>query len=400
MDFWHSLGGMVVGELVSADVPAALTAINQAGIPLFHTEAKDEFTIHFRVGRQNVKKLRHILKRRGDRFHIQGKQGIYWDLKGLLKRPVLLIGLMCLLMFACFVPTRIFFIQVEGNVLLPTNLILEKAAESGICFGASRREVRSEKMKNGLLEALPQLQWAGVNTDGCVATITVRERQETVSSPVKTGVSSIVADCDGVILSCTATKGNLVCKPGQAVKAGQTLISGYTDCGLTIRATQADGEVYARTQRNLSVVCLSTCKKRTVQTKTVTKYSIIVGKKRINLSKSSGILDTTCDKMYVENFLTLPGGFQLPIGIVTETWVIYDCIDTQLEEDVLSKRLSAYAQEHLRKSMIAGEILSASVEAQADGDSYRLYGTYACREMIGRVQEEEIITPHGKHDRT
>ena len=398
MDVWHSLGGMVTVELISADVPAALTAINRAGIPIYNSITKDEFTLLFSIDRKNFKKLKHILKRRGEKFKVERKHGIYWRLKSLLRRPVLVFGMTALLAFACFVPSRIFFIRVEGNSMLPTNLILEHAAQSGIRFGSSRKEVRSEKMKNRLLEALPQLQWAGINTNGCVATITVRERQETEKSPVKTGVSSIVAECDGVVLSCTATKGNLLCKPGQAVKAGQTLISGYTDCGLSLRATQAAGEIYARTQRELSVVCLSSCRKKEVQTRIVKKYSLIVGKKRINLSKDSGILDTSCDKMYVEDFITLPGGFQLPVSIVTETWIFYDCVDMAHEEEVLSQQLSAFAQSQLKQSMIAGEILSASEETQAVDDCYRLEGYYACREMIGRVQEEEIITPYGKHD--
>lgn len=398
MDVWHSLGGMVAVELVSADVPATLTAIHRAGIPIYNSITKDEFTLLFSIDRKNFKKLKHILKRRGEKFKVERKHGIYWRLKSLLRRPVLVFGMAVLLAFACFVPSRIFFIRVEGNSMLPTNLILEQAAKSGICFGSSRREVRSEKMKNKLLEALPQLQWAGINTNGCVATITVRERQESEKTQVKTGVSSIVAACDGVVISCTATKGNLLCKPGQAVKAGQTLISGYTDCGLSLRATQASGEIYARTQRELSVVCLSSCRKKEAQTKIVKKYSLIVGKKRINLSKDSGILDTSCDKMYVEDFITLPGGFQLPVSIVTETWIFYDCVDVVHEEEVLSQQLSAFAQSQLKQSMIAGEILSASEETQAVDDCYRLEGYYACREMIGRVQEEEIITPYGKHD--
>lgn len=398
MDFWHSLGGMVTVELVSADVPGALTAINRAGIPIYNSTTMDEFTLYFSIDRRNFNKLKHIVKKRGEKLKLSGKQGIYWRLKGLLRRPVLVFGLAALLAFACYVPSRVFFIRVEGNAILPTNLILERAAESGICFGSSRRDVRSEKIKNKLLEALPQLQWAGINTNGCVATITVRERQEIIESTVKTGVSSIVAACDGVVLSCTATKGNLLCKTGQAVKAGQTLISGYTDCGLSIRATQAQGEIFARTQRKLSVTGLSSCIKKEVQTRIVKKYSLIVGKKRINLSKDSGILDTSCDKMYVEDFITLPGGFQLPVAIVTETWIIYDCTEITLEEEQLTEQLSLYAREQLKRSMIAGTILSASEEIHSLGDCYQLEGQYACQEMIGRVQEEEIITPYGKHD--
>ena len=92
----------------------------------------------------------------------------------MLFRPVLLAGLGILFLLAMYLPSRVLFIRVEGNMQIPDRQILAAAEECGIRFGASRREVRSEKVKNALLSSVPQLQWAGVNTAGCVATISVR----------------------------------------------------------------------------------------------------------------------------------------------------------------------------------------------------------------------------------
>ena len=90
---------------------------------------------------------------------------------------VLIIGLMLLLFFSVWLPSRVLFIEIQGNDTLSAQSILEEAKDCGIIMGASRRFVRSQQVKNTLLDKLPQLQWAGVETIGCVAVITVRERQ-------------------------------------------------------------------------------------------------------------------------------------------------------------------------------------------------------------------------------
>lgn len=394
MDFWNSLGGMVTVSVVSADVTGVLSAFTNAGIAVSDTML-DGLTLTTGLARKDLKLAKRICNKRGEKISVIGKTGVFWRLKALVARPVLMIGMVICIFLGFYVPSRIFFVRVEGNIRIPANLILEEAASCGIRFGASRGLVRSEKMKNSLLESMPQLQWAGVNTRGCVAVITVRERQETQTSPTRTGVSSIVASCDGVIESCTAEQGNLLCKPGMAVKTGQTLISGYTDCGLVIRATQAKGEIYARTERNISISAMQSVLSKTNQKKQIKKYAVIIGKKRINFSKDSGILDVTCDKMYVEKFITLPGGFVLPVSFVVETYVPYETEESVVHNETAQKQLSAFADAYLREQMVAGEILTQTETINNDGTLFTLQGSYSCREMIGRIQEEEIISPDG-----
>lgn len=393
MELWHSLNGMLQAELVSADTAGAVTRFFESGITIYDAEYLDDLTVRFQIRRQDYKKIRLLAEKRGDVLKLLKKRGLYWTGKGLLKRPVLMLGILAILILGTYLPTRIFFIRVEGNTTVPTNLILEQAAQCGIAFGADRSEVRSEKMKNALLEAMPELQWAGINTQGCVATISVRER-EIVEKTVKTaGVSSIIAARDGVILSVTATRGSAVCKVGQAVKAGEVLISGYTDCGISIRAEASDGEVYALTEQNLHICTPLECSVRGDMTRQEKKYSLIIGKNRINFYKGSGISDTTCDRMYEENYITLPGGFVLPVAVVTEVWTYYDCTEeTALPEEQIGQ-LSEFAADYLCEQMVAGQILSASETVTTEDGALWLNGKYACREMIGRVQKEEIIRP-------
>ena len=398
MAWIRSLNGETALTVTCADTAAFLSTCSTRGIRIHDVTIVDELTVKLMVRRQDKTGVQLAAEEKGGKVVEIRSVGSYFALRRLLGRPVLVMGLLIVLLAAVFLPTRIFFVRVEGNDTVSARLILEKAEACGIVFGSSRRSVRSEKMKNALLQSMPELQWAGINTYGCVAVISVEERETVIATQEGAAVSSIVACRDGVIASVTASKGNSVCAVGQAVKKGEVLISGYTDCGITIRATRAVGEVYAKTDRQLTVVTPENYAFRNTATRTVKKYGLIIGKKRINFYKGSGILPESCDRMYEENYVTLPGGFQLPVAIVTEVWTYYDCgdqpVDLRMEED----RLRSSARSYLSEQMIAGSILSSDISVQTQDGVFVLTGEYACLEMIGREQAEEIVTPYGKHD--
>lgn len=389
MDFWRSLSGMVEAELTSADSSAALGAINRAGITLYRTRQKGELTLSFRIQRSDYLRLSALAKKRGERLELSRRNGIYWVGKKLLHRPLLLLGVTLPIFLSCYLPTRVLFVRVIGNEAIPSRQIIAEAERCGIVFGASRRAVRSEKMKNALLQAIPQLQWAGINTFGCTAVISVRERSIPRDTGKNSSVSSIVALRDGVISEITALEGTPVCKSGEAVKRGQLLISGYTDCGICIRAGQARGEVFALTQRSVDAILPANYDVKGEIIGTDKKYSLRIGKKQINFYKDSGILDTTCDKMYSVESIVLPGGFRLPLSLVTEQRTYYSCASAKLEESEAEAVLSEFASNYLARSMTAGEIRDRTESLTASGAVYRLAGRYACCEMIGKIQIEE-----------
>lgn len=314
----------------------------------------------------------------------------------MLFRPVLLAGLGILILLAMYLPSRVLFVRVEGNSQIPDRQILAAAEECGIRFGASRREVRSEKVKNALLSSVPQLQWAGVNTAGCVATISVRERAQDEPLQSENIVSNIVAARDGFVLSCTVTNGNGIVKVGQTVQKGQVLVSGYTDCGICIRATRAEGEIYAQTIHQLTAITPSFCTQRQKLVGKKHSYSILLGKKRINLWNSSGISDTSCGRMYEEYNLSLPGGFSLPLAICVQTDLYYDTETVHVPDSQAEEALNNFTQSYLLDQMIAGKIQNHSQAVTEQDGRFRLDGVYVCEEMIGREQLEQNGETNGK----
>lgn len=379
----------VTVRLLSADPTGTLEALNRSKIIIEQVIYLDELHLQFSISRQDLLLLEKITFKRGDSIELLGHTGLYYKIRQLLKRPVLTFGLLGIFLLSLWVPTRVFFVQVEGNDNVPTQKIVETAASCGIGFGASRREVRSEKIKNALLAAMPELQWAGVNTHGCRAVITVRERNQEDENTKTATVSSIVALRDAVIRDMTVLKGNALCSPGQAVKAGEVLISAYTDCGICIQATDAQGEIYGETLHRLKAILPAQYAQRTQVLTSSKKYSIIIGKKRINFFKGSGISGTTCAKIYEENYLTLPGGFVLPIALCCEQWYDYESVTATVEEN--EQILSDFAKSYLPGQMLAGKISNAS-QLFFHEDAYStLEGMYSCYEMIGIIRPEGYL---------
>jgi similar to stage IV sporulation protein len=396
VSFWRNFGEIWQVKLVSADPAGTMAALRDAGMVLWEPEMLDLLTWRFYIRASDGKKVEHIAKKRGDLFKITGKTGLIRKAMSLRKRPVLVLGMMLLLTLSLWVPSRIFFVRVEGNQRISARLIEEEAQKCGIFFGASRRMLRSQQVKNQLLERLPELDWAGVYSAGCVAVITVRERALEQEKEQNGGVCSIVAARDAVISSITVLRGNGICSAGQAVKAGQVLISGYTDCGISIRAERAEGEVLGYTQRKFAAIFPNDWVQRGTIQRTEKKYSIIIGKKQINFYKDSGISGASCAKIYEQKYITLPGGFQLPVSIVCEQRIYYDTVSApQLDSQIY---LQKFARQYVLSQTLAGRI-EYTQEFFTDAEGYtRLDGFYGCLENLGVVRMEESVPNYGKND--
>ena len=391
------LSGMITVEFTSASPEKTIDMVTLAKIPISHIQQKTELTYQIRILRKDYLQLTEILQRQGAYHIIIGKSGPYWYCNRLLKRPFLLGTFLVLMMLSCFLPSRILFITVEGNESISDQMILNAAENCGIRFGSSRKRIRSEQVKNALLSAVPQIQWAGVNTSGCTAVISVRERNEGpgINSSVP---SNLVADHDGYILSAVITSGTPQVIPGQSVTKGQTLVSGYTDCGICIRVTRAEGEILAQTNRKLTAVMPAKYDRPQLCHGKKYKISLLVRKKRINLWKDSRISDITCGRMYSEYYVSLPGGFRLPIAVCIDQYLDYEVQEVCVPEKEAQLHLQNFSEDYLVKQMISGKIIGKKQQLSGSEGMYRLESSFTCTEIIGKEQREQIGVINGERN--
>ena len=379
MELWWRIRGWTRLRLVSADCAGYLRRIS-GEMKLADIVFPDELTAEFTVSADRVRGLQATY---GDALTVIGSGGLPLLGKRLWSWRRVALFILFLGYLTATLPGRVWFISVEGNTAVPERLILERAAECGIYFGARAGDVRSEQVKNKLLFEIPELRWAGVNTSGCSAVITVAERsdEEVTAADVP---GDLVARMDALVTGVTLHQGTAQIKPGDAVEKGQLLISGLTDLGICTRSDRAKGEVWGLTRREIRVVLPQQTVGRKENGGVVRKFSLRIGKKSVNFLNDSGILHGTCVKMRTVNYLTLPGGFRLPVALVTDTYYLCET-GTILrgETDWLAGTARRTVLEQLRGGSILKEAFTQ--------EGAELTAVLECREQIGEFRPGDYM---------
>ena len=107
-----------------------------------------------------------------------------------------------------------------------------------------------------------------------------------------TGMVESTSRCE-IIADELLTNGVIVppCKVGDTVKAGQILTSGFEDYGLCLKAVRAEGEIFGRTWYTGTVLRPAVEWEKAYTGQVFVQRSLIVGRKRINLSERSFLLN-------------------------------------------------------------------------------------------------------------
>ena len=377
-------------QIVAADLPPLISQLSLYGVELQNIEITDSLTMNVDVRYCCYAKINQLVSKLGGSCKIIGKVGHLWKLGFLGKHPVILLGVIAYILVILLIPSHIFFVKVEGNTNIPTYYILSIAEECGIKFGALASDIRSEEIKNQLLESIPQLQWVGISVRGCVASIQIKERSSIQDNTASKSATNIVSSCDGVITDQIVYDGTPLFQTGDAVKKGDVLVSGYIDCGQKYRFCGADAEIFALTKRNQQFISVFPNKLREQNWKEHTCYRLQVGKKVINFCNHSGIMDSDCVKMYMENCWSFPGGFQLPVSVIQITYIDRG-ISNNVLEDEATQWLPQFARKYMESVMISGKILSEDLQWEKTDEGILLTGNYDCHEMIGREKYEGFI---------
>ena len=384
-------------RITGANTSGVVDDLCKNGVVLEGVRAEDELSVCATIRSRDLTKLKGRVERQNHSVSVVGTGGIYQLTTEVVKRPILLFAI-CLIVFLSFwVPTRVFFIGVTGNGNILTWRILQEAESCGICFGAKRSYVRSEVVKNNLLESIPGLQWVGVNTKGCTAVISVREDLSEKSNTENVGYSNIVAERDGIVLYTSVTAGSPACAVGDAVQEGQVLISGWQDMGLLVKTTRASGEIFAQTERQIEMITPVSMTQKGEIVYDETKYSLLLGKKRINLSKGSGISYTGCDKIYERKYLTLPSGFVLPLAIEIERTIVREALEYSQDKECIQTLLLEQIDRYLLDQTVSGTIQSRILQIEDKKTLCRIIARYNCVEMIGRERIGEMNIQYGEN---
>ena len=370
------------------------------GIAFWDIEWIDALTVFVTVYTKDEKRAARAAQRSMCTARTAASTGFRVRYAGLQRRLPLLIVVALSVLLSIVLPRFIWFYSVEGNDTVPTEKIVRAARDAGLRLGMYGPEIDPQTVKNRVLEKLPELSWLTVTQNGACAVIEVRERTLQKAPFDRRRPSDLLAVRDGLVTEIGVLEGSAAVRPGEIVQKGQVLIRGRTDLEQAVRYSAALGEVYARTWRDFTVRTPSFRACRAEATASATVVSLQFGKKRIKISRGSGIFPPECDKMTVTRQLTLPNGHTLPVALRIERGVWRETRTEEVPERESSNLSSAAARRLALRDTIAGEILREDLRFSRGAGGDTLHAVIECREMLAGKRQPIRIEGESTNDGT
>lgn len=313
-------------------------------------------------------------------------------LLGRLQRHyALLVGIGVLLIVLFGGNFYIWGFEVTGNDTVPTETILRALEDYGITVGSPGLNIDQERLRNHVLLELPDISWLVVNVKGYTAHVQVVERLRPPQILSDDDVSNVVAARDGLVTKIQVLDGKGQVQQGNTVVKGQLLISGIADSAQSgMRLMHSQGEVWARTWYDLSVLVPLTAEMQTVEEEGSVHISLDFGKRRIKLYAKGSMMTSGCDKIIKYKSLTLPGGFLLPITVVTERTVRHATTSVQRTAEQAYEEGKAELLALLQQQMTeSGSVTETRFAAAQQGDYLLVTLRAECLEQIG----QQVLLP-------
>lgn len=337
--------------------------------------------IHACTDCASYKKIRSAARRSGMRVRIKRKHGLPFFMEKHKHRAGVIAGAFFCIAVILILSTRIWSIDVIGNVRVPSEKIIGVFEELGVRKGVSGSGIDIKSTEFAALQELKELSWLNINISGSKAVIEVREAVESPEIDEDNTPADIVAARDGIITIIRPFNGTAEQEAGNAVVKGDLLISGIEENGdLTVSFCRAKGYVVAKTSRSLNYS----------QPEKLTALKPVSLKKRyiLNfLSFSIPLGRINRENSYFEKSEIVINGVTLPVGITECTETVYGEAEITLSPEKRKAlgflRFTDMCAEEFRYL----EVEKSEITVKENGD---FSGGFTCLENIGQEHPMQI----------
>ena len=375
--------GSVLCEIRGAAPLRCLNALGEAGIEAKRAERADEFTLRLTLDERDYSQAAAIAARSQCELARISSRGGALLARRLRRRIALLTA--AVVCFALLAAGSLFVweIDISGCESVTEGEVRRALASAGVAEGSFWPAWDADAVKNHLLLEIPELAWAGVSVSGSRAEVRVRERIERPELASDGAPGSITAAASGIIERMEVYEGAPAVSVGDAVAAGETLVSGEMASAVgDTRYVRARAAVTARTYVELTA-CAPLKYGRLLEADTHSRWSLIIGSGRVNFFRGSSQTPPGCGKIIEEYPLAWEGVFRLPVTLVRETVTEYAAEEAEEDPALLEQRLAEALQSRLERRLEGrGEALSVHFTARESGGALYVTLRAECREDI------------------
>jgi len=354
----------------------------------FHGE--EDGSISFTCPMSTSKKLLRLAEERGIFLTVEKKGGVPMILARRGRRYGLMLGGLCGAILLFLSGRIVWDVRVSGNETLTAEQVLEELRACGFGVGSRLRDFQAGELENRVLLQSDSLSWISIYMDGTVAMVQVVENTSPPEdSPKKP--ANLIASADGQIESVELLRGDCVVKVGQAVRAGDLLVSGvYDSQTVGVRYTRAAGRILARTERVYRVeIPLKTMEKIYSEEK---KSAIWLNffQKRVKIFKSTGNHTGSCDIIKMENRFSGWGLGNVPVWLTVETCKCYEDVGVERTPEEALELAYAVLSRDLDTLSRDTQLLRKDIKTTLTDDSLILECVVCCIENIAVQSEFEV----------
>ena len=365
----------------------------QSGVGFWDLAWEGGQSLRLRVLRRDAGRAAELAERAGCMASLEGRAGLPVFLAGFRRRYALLAGLALALAAVCLLSQFILTVEVSGNETVPSAVILMELSRQGVRPGAYGPGLDLRRISQEALRRIEGLSWMSVNLHGTRAEVLVRERSPSPTPRDETTPAHVVAAADGVLEEVEVLEGQALFREGQAVLAGEIVISGavdlkepqYAAVDAGQRLVHARGEVWAVTHRTLAACIPLEAQVKVYTGEEERRWSLSLLGRSVNFFGKASISSSGYDKMTTTHILTLPGGREMPLVLVETEYRAYETAAVPVRADAARAMLEERLLERLTALIGAeGSVLSTAFSAEEEDGMLTVTLTAQCREQIGR----------------
>jgi hypothetical protein len=101
--------------------------------------------------------------------------------------------------------------------------------------------------------------------------------------------------------------------------------------------------------------------------------------------------------MYEEYYITLPGGFALPVALAVQTHTCRMTRKADQNPETMEEPILSFARQYLTSQMVSGSIVEEVVFFYKKDGTAILEADFICREMIAQRRQEGIGETNGEN---
>lgn len=388
-------GGYVIISLKGFYIERFINICVRRGIHIWSIKRSSKNFALARISVSDFRRIRPVARKTHTKLHILKKCGFPVLLYRYRKRYVLFAGIIVLLAFMAYMSGYIWIIEVSGTESVSEDIIMHAAVDAGVFEGAKKRDLKDiQKVRDIILSRVDDLAWAWVYIEGSKATIEVREKILPPEVVDKNLPCNVVAMRDGLIKKITVKQGVTDLKEGDAVLAGEVVISGTVmNKDMTnFRYVHALGTVEALTWHEKKGTYKLYDEIRVPTGRKVSRHTLDLFSKKFSLFFDDSIDYSDYDKN--EKKTQLKFGKNNYVGIGMET-VTYEEVTVEREElpiETVVERAKNALEEAVAKELITGaKLVDSKLDyRQTDSQTVEVTVTMEFVEKIGTEKQISI----------